>query len=284
MTADGAVRVVDDPAELVAHFSDDPRLHIYALADLAEPVWSASRWWRRGPAVVGLVVLPDAGHRIVYAVSSRAPEATTRLLVELEAAFPAGTLVTAPSGAADALDAVRPCRWRRPYERYWLPEDVELPPAAPPAGFRLVELGTDDGDRLRALYLRQPDAAFFLPSMLADRTFVGCEVGGDLVAVAGTHVVSSSIRRPLAAIGAVFTDPDHRGRGLGRLVTLEVCHRLRQRSAVIGLNCAVANTPAASVYRRLGFEALLRYDELELGPAPHRGCVLHPTPETSGLT
>ena len=51
--------VVAEPDELVELYSRDPHLHIYALADLEEPYWSASTWWRNGDAAVGLVGLPD---------------------------------------------------------------------------------------------------------------------------------------------------------------------------------------------------------------------------------
>ncbi|MEL6893423.1 MAG: hypothetical protein AAFP84_17660, partial [Actinomycetota bacterium] len=47
--------MVDDPGELVAFFADDRAVHVYSLVDLEEPFWSASRWYRRGDAVVGVV-------------------------------------------------------------------------------------------------------------------------------------------------------------------------------------------------------------------------------------
>ena len=55
--AAGAVRVTD-PDVLANFHSDEPGAHIYALADLEEPFWSASQWFRRGDAVVGVVSLP----------------------------------------------------------------------------------------------------------------------------------------------------------------------------------------------------------------------------------
>jgi ribosomal protein S18 acetylase RimI-like enzyme len=242
-------------------FSDDIRLHIYALADLAEPFWSSSTWWRRDDAAVGLVGLPGDTHPVVYAVSSRAPAETLVLLSELISRIPSGTLVTGPIGLGPVLDRRRLVAWHRNYERYWLPPDALLPD--PSAAVR--PLGADDLARLQRLYDVEPGAAFFVPSMLlAGGTFVGVESAGELVAAAGTHVVAHSFGLHAAAIGAVFTHPDHRGSGLGREVTVDLCHRLRDRGAVIGLNCSEGNAPARHLYRQLGFQPLLRYAEAQL--------------------
>jgi predicted GNAT family acetyltransferase len=102
--------------------------------------------------------------------------------------------------------------------------------------------------------------------MLTTGTFAGVEHDGVLVAAAGTHVVAGRGGGAAAALGAVFTHPDHRGRGLGRDVTVADARRLRDRGRVIGLNCAEANEPAQRIYRQLGFEPLLRYEEALLGP------------------
>ena len=40
-------RRVSDPGELAEFYAGDAELHIYALADLEEPYWSASTWARR---------------------------------------------------------------------------------------------------------------------------------------------------------------------------------------------------------------------------------------------
>ena len=98
--------------------------------------------------------------------------------------------------------------------------------------------------------------------MLADEAFVGVRHDGRLVAAAGTHVLS--VEHDVAAIGAVYTHPAHRGRGLGGAVTAGVVHRLGDRIGTIGLNAAEDNTPARVVYERLGFEAIWRYEECEL--------------------
>lgn len=252
-------RVVEDPDELAALFCRDVHNHIYALADLDEPFWSASTWWRRGDAAVGSVGLPE-GERIVYAVSSADPEGTLALVAELHDELPAG-LVTGPRGVASVFErAGRPILWQRGYHRYHLRERSSVP--APDAS--LVALSAADVDEVRALYASVPDAAFFLPSMLDDDTFVGVRAGGELVAVAGTHVLSEP--HDVAAIGAVFVHPHHRGRGLGAAVTAGTIHRIGSRVSTIGLNCTDRNHAAQRIYLAMGFRPMLGYDECEVGP------------------
>lgn len=257
MTPSGA-SVVTEPAELVEHYADRRAVHIYALADLEEPFWTPSRWYRRGDAVVGVVSLPDGEGAAVYAVATTAADATLQLVVDIVAELPAGQLITGPEGLASAVAARRPLAWHAPHLRYELTDPTRVAQRRP----EVVGLGSADRAELAELYATEPGAAFFLPHMVDDDTFVGVRRNGRLVAAAGTHVLSTHQR--LAAIGAVYTHPDHRGSGLGAAVTAGVVDRLGDRVDVIGLNVAESNAAARSIYERLGFESIWRYEECGL--------------------
>lgn len=58
-------------------------------------------------------------------------------------------------------------------------------------------------------------------------------------------------------IGGVFTDPRHRGRGLGKLVTLGLAHEANRHSAHAGLYVRPENLPARHAYRAIGFHRTL---------------------------
>lgn len=250
-------RVVDDPSELAALFKQDTAAHIYALADLAEPYWSRSTWWRSGDAVVGLVGLSDVD-RVVYSVSTADPVGTLELLREVEVEIPS-CLVTGPVGVGDLFrGAGRALRWNRRYNRFHLASMRDVPER--PA--HVVDLSAADARQALALYAAEPDAAFFLPEMLNDATFVGVREANAMIAIAGTHVVARQHRA--AAIGAVFVHPDHRGRGLGKDVTAGVIDRLAGRIDHIGLNCTEHNVTARQIYTSMGFAEGLRYEECEL--------------------
>lgn len=250
--------LVDDRAELAEFFSDRAAVHIYALADLDEPFWSGSRWYRRGDAVVGLIGLPSGEGLACYSVATRDREGTLALIAELAPDLPAGLLITGPDGLAVALRPVRPLTWYAPHVRYELVDPVALPPIDP----RVEPLGRDDLAELESLYDADRGAVFFLPHMLDDGAFVGVRDGDRLVAAAGTHVLSSTHR--VAALGAVYTAPAHRGRGLGRAVTVAVASHLVGRVDTIGLNVAAANAGARRIYESIGFVSILPYEEAEL--------------------
>ena len=252
-----APRVVEDPSELTALFGQDTTSHIYALADLAEPYWSRSTWWRRDDAVVGLVGLTAAAS-VVYSVSTADPVGSLELIREVEPEIPA-CLITGPVGVGDVFrEAGRALLWNRAYNRFHLADGSTVPNRVA----HVVDLGLGDADEALALYDSEPDAAFFLPEMLEDETFVGVRNADALIAIAGTHVMAQEHRA--AAIGAVFVHPGHRGRGLGREVTSGVVDRLTDRVDHIGLNCAEHNVSARHIYASMGFVEGLRYEECEL--------------------
>lgn len=251
-------RIVHDPAALVVFFSDRVAVHVYALADLEEPFWSGSRWYRRGDAVVGLVGLPSGEGLACYSVATRDPAGTLDLLAELAPDLPSGLLITGPVGLADALAPARPLVWHAPHVRHELVDPDALPELDP----RVEPLGPDDLAELQALYDSDPGAVFFLPHMLDDGAFVGVRDAGRLVAAAGTHVLSAA--HGVAALGAVYTAPSHRGRGLGRAITVAVTRHLLPLVPTIGLNVAAANTGARRIYEAVGYAPVLTYDEAEL--------------------
>ena len=253
---DGA-RLVTDPHELEVHFGDIKAAHIYALVDLEEPFWSGGTWYMRDGAAVGIVEMPGDDWQAVYAVSTRAPQASLSLVADLVDRFPPGQFVTASAGLQSALAGRREVRWCRPHMRYRLADPTAVPGPDP----RVQPLDRSDLTHLQNLYA-EPDSAFLLPHMVDDSTFVGVFDGDRLVAAAGTHVVSESKR--IAAIGAVYVSPYWRGMGLGRAVTAGVVHRLAGRVDLIGLNVAADNKVARSVYEAIGFVPLLTYDEAEL--------------------
>jgi ribosomal protein S18 acetylase RimI-like enzyme len=250
------VKVVQDPDELAALFASDPETHIYGLADLEEPFWSNSKWYRDGPAVVGLVST-GGSWLTVYAMSRQAPQETLGLLTDLMTSIPAGTWITGPTGMYRTVSTLRKAKDIGSHWRMVLGElgDGEESSAA-------VPLGPDDLEAVVHLHSSDEGSAFFLPVMLDLNPFMGIWEDGQLMASAGTHVVSR--RYGVAAIGAVITRPSHRGRGLGALVLSALCRRLADEYETIGLNVETSNESALRLYDRLGFRRVLQYEEIEV--------------------
>jgi len=103
----------------------------------------------------------------------------------------------------------------------------------------------------------------FAPGQLAQGVFYGVFVDGELVSIAGTHLVSRAFG--VAAVGNIFTRPDHRRRGYAAGVTSAVVGELLQLGiGDIVLNVSQENVGALRLYERLGFE---RYCPFLEGPA-----------------
>jgi len=250
------MRNVDNPEILAALFESDRETHLYGLADLEEPFWSNSSWYRDGDAAVGLVSTGDAW-MTVYAMSRETPKAALEMLGKVHEQAPAGTWVTGPTGLHEAMSELRDCRSIGLHWRMILEDLQEI--AGPVAAVPLTE---DDVEATQDLYRSDEGRAFFLPAMLSSNPFVGIWEDGRLVAAAGTHVASK--RYGVAAVGAVITRPSHRGRGLGTAATAALCGQLANDYETVGLNVEASNEAALRIYERLGFRKAFQYEEIEL--------------------
>jgi ribosomal protein S18 acetylase RimI-like enzyme len=103
---------------------------------------------------------------------------------------------------------------------------------------------------------------FFHASMLQQGSFRGIREGGDLIAIAGTHLFSPDLG--VCAIGNVYTRRDRRRRGLAARVTSAVVeHAIAHQVATIVLNVTQTNEAARRVYEQLGFRRYCAFFEGE---------------------
>lgn len=135
----------------------------------------------------------------------------------------------------------------------------ELPDLPEQAGLlRLTPAHMPQIAELFGTHKDRPDA--FHPDQLQQGVFYGLKERGKLLSIAGTHVISTA--SSIAAIGNIFTDPDHRGQGLSTQVTATVCRELLDKGIRTRvLNVRQANHPAVHSYRKLGFVPTCSYLE-----------------------
>jgi RimJ/RimL family protein N-acetyltransferase len=106
-------------------------------------------------------------------------------------------------------------------------------------------------EELERLYAQGGGMAFS-PTQLATGVYFGVVEYGQVVAAAGTHLISPT--HGLAAIGNVYTEESRRERGYGTATTSAVLEQLFEHGIRhVFLNVAQTNTIAIGIYERLGF-------------------------------
>jgi ribosomal protein S18 acetylase RimI-like enzyme len=130
----------------------------------------------------------------------------------------------------------------------------------------LRSLTPADAVGLERLYRHWETTVFFDPAMPGVNIGAFCDA--ELVAVSRTHCTSA--RFGIAAVGGVFTHPDHRGHGLAAATTSLLVEELsRQGIADIQLNVRQDNPAAIRSYGKLGFRTAGTFVEgsIRLKPA-----------------
>ncbi|HEX2456571.1 MAG TPA: GNAT family N-acetyltransferase [Vicinamibacterales bacterium] len=227
-----------DKKEIRALLRRDPAWSVYALGDLAPPMFPKTLWFE--PDLT--LVVQDYGTAILFAMGPGSVHEALECVagpVHLQVQRDALNEVTRHA----AVSSPR-LMWRMTWTSHRL--------ASP--GAVTTRLDASDVLALQALYAdgyssgESPD--FFFPSMVTDGVFHGIYEGTALVAAAGTHLLARE--EGAAAIGNVYTRRDRRGRGLGRVVTSAVLGELAGVET-IGLNVRADNDAAIHVYESLGF-------------------------------
>jgi RimJ/RimL family protein N-acetyltransferase len=248
------------PAEDVrAFFERDRFIAAYALADLDPENVDQSRWWvaRRGDDIVAAALLVEVlpfrpcfamGESQALAELFRNGMAESRLIL---ATPPNGRLPIEASYRFERIDVMH--RMRLSLDRF-----------KPRVSHTVTRLTADELEDVIDLY-GNASRTYFTPKRLERELYFGVYAGRQLVAAAGTHV--RSYGAGIAAVGNVLTRLAYRNRGMATSVTSAVTEAALEVHRDIVLNVRQDNTPAISVYRRLGYEVHGPFVE---GPAVRR--------------
>jgi ribosomal protein S18 acetylase RimI-like enzyme len=233
-------RATTDKSLLRSYLERDRLYAAYAICDLEEREFARTRW--------GIAYDGDAPIALVLEYSGPTPQplfamgdedgiaAILRDVIRPRVAYVAYRVDPGPSMVRMWVDTAQ----FRPY-----PATVQ----------RLLPVDIGELNRLYQLGF-----ASWLPSTaIADGVYYGLRVNGQLVAAAGTHVVSPGAR--LAVVGNVLTHVDYRGRGFATAVTGAVTAELLRTCDQVVLNVRSDNPPALNAYRRLGYQEHVRFEE-----------------------
>jgi RimJ/RimL family protein N-acetyltransferase len=242
-----------------AFFERDRILAAYALADLDPENVDRSRWWvaRRADHIVAAALLVEVlPFRPCFAMGE--PEALAELfrngMTETRL-----ILATPPSGRLPIEASYR-------FERIDIMDRMVANSSTfrPRVGHTVQRLALDQLEDMIDLY-GNASRSYFTPARLQRELYYGIYVGRQLVAAAGTHVRSHAAG--LAAVGNVLTRLAYRNRGMATSVTSVVTEAALELHRDVVLNVRQGNAPAASVYRRLGYDVRGPFVE---GPAVRR--------------
>ena len=259
MTIDSHFHILDlaDDAAILSVLERERAWAVYPLSDLEPPHRQFGRYIGAArDGTVTAVLLVYAPPDFTSLIPSGESDGVRAVFANAER-LPASCLfhVRSPDMPAFLL------RYE-PEDRQWfLRLTVEARTFAdpPPVDARLVHLSPADLPEVQALYTLWGET-LFTPLMLEWGVYVGAYQGGDLLAVAGTHVVSRAHK--VASIGGVFTHPGHRGRGLAAATTGAVARELFARGIdVVALNVRADNAPAIRAYQRIGMTVALGFWE-----------------------
>ena len=269
--ADGGGEVTPPKMETLESLPNDQIVLAYAGAD---------------PAGVGVLTYTGEERNAVLSFLGVLPEfrrggVGRRLLMKLEAVAGGNGCESLRTGAsigsdnAAATGLLEETGWKPAFGaglRMWR-ELADLPEAEPPAGYRIRNYETGDD----AAFVRIKNAAFmvenvggrawtvadfekeYLDSPYFERKRVLFAVCGD-EPVGTTTAWSATYRgKEVGLIHWVAVVPEHRKKGLGWVLNVRALHRLK----ALGYGEATLNTSetlesAVRLYRRLGFEVIVR--------------------------
>lgn len=245
-------RATTDRAMLRSFLEQDRLYAAYAICDLEEREFARTRWglaWD-GDAPIALVLEYTGPTPQPLFVMGRTDgiEVVLRDLIRPRVAF-----VAAPALVLPAIESAYRVDPGPVMVRMWVDRERFRPYPATVQRLLPVEIGD-----LNRLY--QLGFASWLPAAtIVHGVYYGMRVNGQLVAAAGTHVISRGAR--LAVVGNVLTHTDFRGRGFATAVTGAVTAELLRSCDQVVLNVRADNPPALNAYRRLGFNEHLRFEE-----------------------
>jgi ribosomal protein S18 acetylase RimI-like enzyme len=245
-------RQTTDRGMLSAFLAQDRLYAAYAICDLEEREFGRTRWGAAYDGdelvAVGMEYTGPTPQPLFVLGRPDGISAVLRDIIRPRAAYIAARTMMLP--AVEAHYRVDP---GPQMVRMWVDRAHFRPYPATVQRLLPVEIG-----ELNRLY--QLGFASWLPSgAIADGVYFGMRVNGQLVAAAGTHVVSPTAR--LAVVGNVLTHLDYRGRGFATAVTGAVTAELLRSCDQIVLNVRADNPPAINAYRRLGYIEHARFEE-----------------------
>jgi ribosomal protein S18 acetylase RimI-like enzyme len=245
-------RAITDKAVIRDYLEGDRLYAAYAICDLEEREFARTRWGMAWDGDVPIALVLEYNGPTPQPLFVMGREDGIGVILR-DLIRPRVAYVAARGSVLSAVESAYRVDPGPSMVRMWVDRAHFHPYPATVQRLLPVEIG-----ELNRLY--QLGFASWLPSAaIADGVYYGLRVNGQLVAAAGTHVVSPGAH--LAVVGNVLTHIDYRGRGFATAVTGAVTAELLRTCDQVVLNVRSDNPPALNAYRRLGYVEHVRFEE-----------------------
>lgn len=234
--------------QVIQRFLETDRLFAaYALGDLEPTLFEHCRWFLAGQENETLSLgLLFTGLTPWAFLSYGQPDGIASILAQ-DARPERAYFILPPDHTTAILSRYKPSSVHHMRRMAIAPQALIAPP---PGAAKPIRLRAEHLSALQSLYAHG-DVYGFSGYQLGQGVFYGILDGEQLLASAGTHLVAENYG--VAAVGNVFTHPDHRRRGYGSACTYAVTQALLSRGLDVVLNVAADNQPAIHIYEQLGF-------------------------------
>jgi len=249
-----------DRARLRRHFQKDPVLFSYHIGDLDDFYFPHCQW-----AVVYEEQRARIEETILIYIGCETPTVMAFGLTERFAPFLNEIVEILPPKFYCHFMVDSRATFGRHYRetplgthlKMKLIDAVDFAPS--PNDSNVRRLDPSHESELKQLYDRAYPGHYFTARMLEAGKYFGYIEDHRIVAVAGVHVDSDQYK--IAVLGNITTDPEYRGRGLGRIVTTRLVSELAHEGKLVCLNVKADNDHAIRLYERLGFTKIHEYEE-----------------------
>ena len=236
----------DDP-ELAALLSKDPITSAYMLGDLDMPYAEHCRWYGLNEEGLRGVILLYSGLSMPAVLTKGDPEDVEALIEATHLNLPRRFYCHIRSEHKRALECYFDLYGLKNMIRMGLTKKEYNPTSETDGVAPLTHRDTGD---IMKLYQHYPDN-FFEPALLDTGMYFGIREEGELLSVAGLHVLSE--RYDVAAIGNIVTHATHRGQGHASRCIQALLDALFGKVTHVTLNVRRENTAAIACYQKFGF-------------------------------
>ncbi|MGD0765785.1 MAG: GNAT family N-acetyltransferase [Dehalococcoidia bacterium] len=247
------IRRLRDPAEIEHLLAPKRTYAAYALAQLEPPLFRRSEsWLAEGEGGIALVMHSRGG--LGRALLTLGDEVGLNALLSTHPG-PAYAFATFEIEHLPVMRRFFHVSHSQPMLRLVVDRESfrQAPPLAPKVTntVSLRALSGEDVPEINRLSKSESGWVQYRAHQIDDGVYFGIYQDGDLVAMAGTHAISTSHR--IAVVGNVFTHPRRRNHHYALQATGAVTDALLRTCSEVVLTVDPKNEPAVRAYTRLGY-------------------------------